>query len=303
MPLPEPNSGEGQDEFISRCMSWMDDNDEGDSQEQRLAMCYSQWRRGQRSMDGERKLFKLSNLKFGDEPGTFSAVFATMNVEDHDGDVTLNGAFGSQNVILSQYNHGSWGSGAAALPIGVGTIFEKGDDAIISGEFNMDSEDAVKTYKTIKYLHDKGRTQEWSYALPEVEYDFADKDGHRVRLLKKIKVPEVSPVLMGAGINTRLLGIKQGKRLIDALKDVVEEVEVVTERVKTVREMREEEGRTLAKATTEEALKLVERLLSVVKELELVRPEPDEDHAMIEFLRFQKLLADRRNENAKHKIS
>jgi len=41
MPLPEPK-GESQQEFISRCMSEL--QTEFPDQEQRLAVCYTQWR-------------------------------------------------------------------------------------------------------------------------------------------------------------------------------------------------------------------------------------------------------------------
>lgn len=146
-----------------------------------------------------------------DEKGHFRAVFATMNVVDKQDDLTIPGAFGQQDVILSQWNHGSWQSGASALPIGVGKIFEEGNDAIIAGEFALEDADAQKTYKMLKYLKEKGRNVEWSYALPEIEFENREQDGKRIRVLKRIKVNEVSPVLMGAGINTRLLYIKSGK--------------------------------------------------------------------------------------------
>lgn len=158
-------------------------------------------------MDFQTKKYELKDLSLGDS-GTFRAIFATLNVIDHDGDLTLPGAFGKQDVIVSQYNHGSWGNGVDALPIGVGKIFEDGEDAIVEGEFNLENEAAKATYQTIKYLHEKQRTQEWSYALPEIEWEMRQIDGRDIRVLKKIKVPEVSPVLMGAGIGTRLLSIK-----------------------------------------------------------------------------------------------
>jgi hypothetical protein len=160
----------------------------------------------------ERKVVTPKDIKLDiDGEGTFQAVFATMNVIDKDGDLTEPGAFGTQQVLISQYNHGSWGDGADALPIGVGTIYEKDEEAVVQGEFDMSDEAAVKTYNKIKYLKEKGRTQEWSYALPEVDWETREIDGQRIRVLKKIKVPEVSPVIMGAGENTRLLDIKQKK--------------------------------------------------------------------------------------------
>lgn len=42
MPVPNPNPGEKQSEFISRCMEAI--AGEFDSQEQRLGVCYTQWR-------------------------------------------------------------------------------------------------------------------------------------------------------------------------------------------------------------------------------------------------------------------
>ena len=108
----------------------------------------------------DRKTIIPREMKFDtDGEGTFTAVFATLKVVDKNGDITLPGAFGEQRVKISQYDHGSWGDGAKALPIGVGRIFESGDDAIVAGEFDMGDPDAVKTYNKLKYLHEKGHTR------------------------------------------------------------------------------------------------------------------------------------------------
>jgi hypothetical protein len=183
-------------------------NEDFPNRDQRFAFCNSQWERREKMEKVATKKYQFKDINLG-EQGTFRAVFATLNVVDHDGDMTIPGAFGKQDVIISQYNHGSWGNGMNALPIGVGKIFEEGEDAVVEGEFNMENEAAKATYQTIRYLHEKDRTQEWSYALPEIDYEMRDVDGREVRVLKKIRVPEVSPVLMGAGIGTRLLDIKQ----------------------------------------------------------------------------------------------
>lgn len=44
MPVPEPQSGETQSDFISRCMSQLADEDPQRPNQQRLAICFSQWR-------------------------------------------------------------------------------------------------------------------------------------------------------------------------------------------------------------------------------------------------------------------
>ena len=44
MPMPKPRSGEKQSEFISRCMSDGTMMIEYKENEQRLAVCYVQWK-------------------------------------------------------------------------------------------------------------------------------------------------------------------------------------------------------------------------------------------------------------------
>lgn len=47
MPIPTPKGNESQDNFVSRCVSSEVVQNEFDSQDQRLAVCYSTWRRSQ----------------------------------------------------------------------------------------------------------------------------------------------------------------------------------------------------------------------------------------------------------------
>ena len=54
MPLPKPNEGENQDDFIARCMG--NDNMQEYDQKQRLAICFSQWKNKEKQeaiMDNE----------------------------------------------------------------------------------------------------------------------------------------------------------------------------------------------------------------------------------------------------------
>jgi len=292
-------------------------------------------------MEPQVKIYRLKDLAIN-EAGTFRAVFATLNVEDSQGDVTLPGAFGEQKVLISQYNHGSWDRGVAALPIGVGRIFEQGNDALIEGEFDMDDPAAVATYKKMRYIHAKGRVQEFSYALPEVESFTRDENGHRVRVLKKIRVPEVSPVLMGAGVNTRLLDIKSGKtvtpgeseteqefvsrciafyvdegrdadqaaaichriwreakagkpqqlKMLDHVGIVISKVAELLERLKDLGALRQAEGGTISEGTLSKAQELSEVLTKAAAELAGLRAE--HDSAFAEYVRFQRIIAERR---------
>lgn len=156
------------------------------------------------------KIGPAVQVKVVDESkGEIEAVFSTLNVKDKDGDVTLPGAFGEQNVRISAYNHSSWQN---AMPIGKGTIREVGNEAILKGQFFMDVTNAKDTFNTIKAL---GELMEWSYGYDILDRDSgtwpqgdAKGDGEDVQFLKKLKVHEVSPVILGAGENTRTLSAK-----------------------------------------------------------------------------------------------
>lgn len=138
--------------------------------------------------------------------GEVTAVFATFNVIDSDGDVTLPGAFeDGAEVPISAYGHASWGG---ALPVGVGRIRSTDKEAILEGRFFMDTTAGRDTFNTVKQL---GPLGQWSYGFDVVDFRFGEMDGRKVRFLAKQKVHEVSPVLVGAGVNTRTLAVKSSQ--------------------------------------------------------------------------------------------
>lgn len=152
----------------------------------------------------------LTGLKVIDEAaGTVRAVFATLNVIDKDGEVTLAGEFrDGQKVRISAYNHKSW---EGALPVGRGQIAEEGDLAILTGKFFLNTVAGQETFTVVKEL---GELAEWSYG-----FDAQRKRGvfgpadTPVTFLSDIEVHEVSPVILGAGIDTRTLEMKAAKQM------------------------------------------------------------------------------------------
>lgn len=145
------------------------------------------------------------SVKSADE-GTVTAVFATFGVKDLDGDVTLPGAFeDGAEVLISSYNHGSWG---CALPVGKGVIHADDEKAWLEGQFFLDTQAGRETFTTVKLT---GDLQEWSYGYNVLETGEVTDEMYQngvYRVLKKLRVFEVSPVLMGAGIGTETLSIK-----------------------------------------------------------------------------------------------
>lgn len=142
--------------------------------------------------------------------GEVEAVFATFNVVDHDGDLTVPEAItDGAKCVISQYGHTSW---AGELPVGHGTITKTATEAIFTGTFLMGTPHGRACFDTVKALADEG-LGEWSYGLMNVKSERKTVDGRSVRVLKSIDIPEVSPVLVGAGIGTRTLSAKSGKQL------------------------------------------------------------------------------------------
>lgn len=153
------------------------------------------------------------------DQGVIQAVFSTLNVKDHDGDVTLPGAFeNGAEVRISQYNHASWNGGA--FPVGKGKISSDGEKATLTGQFFLKTSVGRDTFEAVKEL---GSLGEWSYGFDVLESEHGTHDGEPVQFLKKLKVHEVSPVLLGAGIGTHTVAAKSLGSMTD--DELAEEAE------------------------------------------------------------------------------
>jgi len=174
--------------------------EETGDEEQAIYACIAAAGKGQTM--GERKAYRAPiELKADGEEGSFTAVFSTLNVMDRDGDVTRPGAFqDGQKVRISYWGH-SW----YELPVGKGVIHADDEKAWVEGQFFLDTERGLQTYRTVKNLED---LQEWSYGFDIVKSSLGKFDGQDVRFLEALDVYEVSPVMLGAGIGTRTTGIK-----------------------------------------------------------------------------------------------
>lgn len=169
-------------------------------------------------MTTDRKSFAGLTIKSAAQ-GTVSAVFSTFNVVDKDGDVTLPGAIkDGAEVVISAYQHGSHAELGGKLPVGRGVIRTTADEAILEGKFFLNTTHGRDTFETVKEL---GNLGEWSYSLHDVEAEFGELNGQMVQFLKAIRVKEVSPVLIGAGVGTRTLATKSAAG--DDLDDVLRE--------------------------------------------------------------------------------
>jgi len=150
----------------------------------------------------ERKTYRgRIELKADSQQGEFRAEFATLNVIDHDQDVTEPGAFqDGQETLIEAWNHDYRG-----LPVGKGIIREEGDKATFEGRFFLDTESGLEHYKTVKNL---GSLQEWSYTFQILDSKLGQFEEQDVRFLTGLDVWGIAPVQRGVGIDTRTVDIK-----------------------------------------------------------------------------------------------
>lgn len=232
--------------------------------------------------------------------GTVEAVFSTYDVIDHDGDVTSKGSFtdGAQ-VIMSAYNHQSW---KGAPPWGFGSIHAGESEAVFKGQFLMGTTHGADGFHTVKALSEQG-LQEWSYSLGDVVSHKGMLKGAPARFLDSIVVTEVSPVIKGASIDTRTIGMKadadlDGDELLErfALKGlkfsehttvVMAQVKSLIERAQEVMSLRAEKGKTLSEDSRQQLMALQADLDLLLKVAPETTSTPDNE-ALIEYLTWAK---------------
>jgi hypothetical protein len=224
------------------------------------------------------------------EKGQVEAVFSTFDVIDHDKDVTVPDAFeDGQAVKISAYGHTSH---MGALPVGRGVVKVNDTEALLDGQFFLSTQHGRDTFETVKEM---GELQQWSYGYDILESDTGEFEGEEVQFLRKLRVIEVSPVLEGAGIDTRTVAVKQGKTFADEAEHALGCVEAFVKRAQDLGSLRakqhEKSGRVLSAANRERLLTLLNGLsessAEIRKLLEETDPEKYREVLIREFARFQ----------------
>jgi hypothetical protein len=121
----------------------------------------------------------------------------------------------------------------------------------MEGVFFVDTQHGLDTFKTVKAMSQEPNLQEWSYGYDVIDSDRGDFEGQQVRFLKKLKVHEVSPVLLGAGVNTRTLSVKGDTSFIEHAATVMADVRQLIERATKTATIRITEGKQPSERTSE----------------------------------------------------
>lgn len=243
-------------------------------------------------METERKSITLELRS--EEEGAFTARIATLDVIDHDGDIIRPGAFPkAKELPVSAYQHTSW---SGALPVGKAVIRESGADVLADGLFNLKTSGGRDTYEAVKFAG-----SEWSFGFKvtasgsekELEAYAKEHDGARpYRIITKVEPYEISPVLLGAGINTQTLGIKAGLPYADEAEMALAAVNAFAERTKSLADLRRKEGRDLSEPNKQRIESLLKSLADVQGELnDLLSVDDGRDKAAAVFLEFSRINA------------
>jgi len=215
----------------------------------------------------DRKNLSRWEIKNADA-GEVTAVIATFDVVDSDGDVTRRGAFPEgAEIPISAYGHTSWGG---ALPVGKGVVTNTATEAVFTGRFFLDTTAGRDTFNVVKQLGELGQ---WSYGYDPDVHSKGEVDGRPVRVLEKLKIYEASPVLLGAGVNTRTLGTKAPLRFADEAAYVAAEVRALIDRAADIVAMRQEKGKDLGS----ESRQLLTALEGELKRLVALLAEPAQE--------------------------
>lgn len=222
------------------------------------------------------KSFDASRVTIKDaDAGEFSAVFATLDVIDKDGDVITKGAIADgAKVAISPYGHSVW---KGDPPVGVGTIHEEGAELVVKGRYFLDTTRGRDDFNTVKALAADGQG-EWSFGLMDVKSEAGDLAGVKANFIKSVRVPEVSPVFMGAGMNTRTTMTKTAK-FSEQADTVMAEVDALIDRAEEVVTLRAAKGKTIGADSAELLTKVNEGLgrLKALLEEPIEVPEPPRD--------------------------
>ena len=232
-----------------------------------------------------------ATIKQAGEDGSFEAVIATFGAVDSDGDIVEPGAFGGATVSVLPAHDSS------SVPLGKARVEERGKQAVAVGRFNLDIKAAAEWSSALKFdLDNAPSVQEWSWGfnVPKDGARMETIEGETIRVLSKVDLREVSPVLRGASIGTGTLSAKaegddDPPPLVERIKLVTGDVEGLVARILDVAEKRKENGRHLGPdvckvtvAMAEECAKMLDAVSAAIK-AEMV-PDDEATRAAARFL-------------------
>jgi HK97 family phage prohead protease len=246
-------------------------------------------------MNIERKYFELESKSagMGDEGAGWISGYANVkNIVDRVGDKVVDGAYQDLETTLK-----GWGSVSHDWSEGIGTLEEAVEDAhglLVKVAFHSD-EDSQKVRTRCKERFERGKPVFFSIGYETLDSAYETIDGQEVRILKAIKVYEVSIVMAPANEKSEALAMKSadGERspLEAKLDAAVLAVADAAEHFKSHADMKGQTGRRVnpekvAKAET--LLKTFSDLIEGCREKQL---DEQPDAALIHQIKMMEIQA------------
>lgn len=218
--MPTPKPGESRDDFVSRCVPIVIEDETADDSDQAVAICNSMWEQEQEKSKGktmERKTFHGFVTKVDEEQGIIEAFFAIFGNMDHGGDVMHPGAFsktfaerGGKVKVLDNHRTDSIMRAIGKPPLMLKEVRreelppellarhpETTGGAFARIQMLMTTPEGKGAFIRLK----AGAVDEWSFGYDAVDTDMSrvvkDGDEMTVRNLRAVKLYEISPVLFG----------------------------------------------------------------------------------------------------------
>jgi hypothetical protein len=210
-------------------------------------------------------------LDFKDAPdGHAIAGIVHFDHVDLDGDVVLKSAWPTGEALPIQPSH-DWTSYA----IGEGKTGVKGDWGTVELDFFTETTAGRDWYLSAKR---RGDRQQWSFGYQILEAEPGVKDGVPVQFLKKLKLLEASPVMLGAQPASHTMAIKAeaGLPYADELEAALAAALGIVGRSQSLADLRSKEGRTLSTANRTRLASLADTMRTLIGELDelLAATEP-----------------------------
>lgn len=227
-------------------------------------------------MNLERKTLEVKDVT---KSGDVAATVATLKQWDKDNDWTEKGFFGTQpTAILGAHDR-------TDIMLGKGTITdENSKTAEFEGKFNLEDPDAVRVHSKLRFDNKNPPPQiEWSYSYLFNPGGFAEgeRDGKVGRILQRgedggpgARIPEVSPVTVGAGEGTRTRAVKDNgskQKFTEEATAVLTDVGSLIDRAAEVVTYRREQGKPPIGSESKE---LLDEIVEQLKRLESVLTDP-----------------------------
>lgn len=219
MPLPKPNYGESESDFMSRCMGDDKMREEYPTRSQRTAVCLSNFGKAEpkeSSMDNELEFkdetldvqFDIKALDADEEKGEFSGYGSIFGNKDLGNDVVVEGAFAQSigkkgaKAVKMLYQH------RPDEPIGVfDEIIEDRRGLKVKGRLAMGTQRGREVYELMKMGAIDGLSI--GYRVDAKGYDYDDK--RKRRYLKSVDLMEISAVTFPMNPKARVAQVKAEK--------------------------------------------------------------------------------------------